>query len=57
MLAILFKHKAEKTGLEFITHEICIKLGVPLYTAMEKGVEPNDKSLAVILTMYNINRI
>ena len=57
MVAKMVSNKSAGTCLDFIRSEICLKFGYPKYISTDRGTEFNDKDIAYILTIYDVNRI
>ena len=51
----MYCDKSVNTCQNVIMNELCLKLGVPKHISMNQGKEVNEKYLALIMTMYNIN--
>ena len=57
MVAKMMTNKSARSCLEFIINEICLRFGFRKHISTDLGSEYNDKDIAYILAVYNVNRI
>ena len=57
MVARLTTNKSAGTCRDFIREEICHRFGYPKHISTDRGSEFNDKEMAFILALHDVNRI